>query len=217
MVLGEGGQLVCVNAPDWRTKVARESRQKAWDMGRAPLLKKDIYLAQLMAGKVFEHHIAGKLLQDGSAELSGYWHDEATGVRLRCRPDFMPHNMPAGRPLIVEYKTSQSANPRRFAKTMADYGYHQQAAWNLDGIAACCGVQDAAFVFIVQQKDPPWLVSVCQVEPEDIARGRAQNRQAIDTYAQCRESGIWPGYDGLYTIALPGWARHQIEDDLTCP
>jgi hypothetical protein len=213
MVLGEGSQLVCVNARDWRTKAAQESRRKAWDLGRAPLLKHKIEMAQRMAGKVFEHRLAAKLLEAGSAELSGYWHDEQTGVRLRFRPDFLPDT--PGRPLIVEYKTSQSANPRRFAKSMFDYGYHQQAAWNIDGLSACCGVDDAAFVFIVQQKEPPWLVSVCQLEPEDIAYGRAQNRAAIDLYAKCRDSGIWPGYDGLYTIALPGWARHQIQDDLT--
>jgi hypothetical protein len=213
MVLGEGSHLVPVNARDWRTKAAQESRKKAWALGRVPLLKHQIETAQRMAGKVFDHHLAAKLLEAGSPELSGYWHDEPTGVRLRCRPDFLPDT--GGRPLIVEYKTAASANPRRFARSLYDYGYHQQAAWNIDGLAACAGVYDAAFVFIVQQKEPPWLVSVCQLEPEDIAYGRAQNRAAIEVYAKCRESGVWPGYDGLYVVALPGWARHQIQDDLT--
>lgn len=226
MVLGEGGQFAVLDpAIHGRTKEGKvstspaataawkEAEKLARDRGKTPIAKAQLEMAQRMAGKVFEHRLAAKLLEAGSAELSCYWHDEQTGVRLRCRPDFLPDT--PGRPLIVEYKTATTANPRRFAKSMLDYGYHQQAAWNIDGLAACAGVEDAGFVFIVQQKDPPWLVSVCQLEPEDIARGRAQNRAAIDLYAKCRESGIWPGYDGLYTVALPGWARHQIEDDLT--
>jgi hypothetical protein len=76
------------------------------------------------------------------------------------------------------------------------------------------GATGAAFVFIVQQKDPPFLVSVCQLEPEDIELGRNQNRRAVEIYAACKESGVWPGYDGIATCPLPGWARKQIQDDL---
>jgi hypothetical protein len=214
MVLGRGGDLVRVDARDWRTNVAKQARERAYELGKAPLLKAQIDQAQRMAGKVFEHKIAAKLLENGSAELSGYWHDDATGVRLRFRPDFLPE-VGRGRPIIVEYKTAASANPRRFAKSAFDFGYHQSAPWYIDGLAETTGVQDAAFVFIVQQKDPPFLVSVCQLEPEDIELGRQQNRRAIDIYAQCRESGVWPGYDGIALLALPGWARRQIEDDLS--
>lgn len=214
MVLGKGSDLVRVDARDWRTNVAKEAREKAWAHGKAPLLKAQIDMAQRMAGKVFENRIAARLLENGSAELSGYWHDDATGSRLRFRPDFLPE-VGRGRPIIIDYKTAASANPRRFAKSAADYGYHMQAPWYIDGLREVAGVDDAAFLFIVQQKDPPFLVSVCQLEPEDIALGRQLNRRAIDVYTECRSSGNWPGYDGIATIALPGWARRQIEDDIS--
>lgn len=213
MVLGEGAQLVTVDARDWRTKIAKEAREKAWAHGKAPLLKAQIDTAQRMAGKVFAHPIAAKLLQAGAAELSGYWHDPDTGVRLRFRPDFLP-DTGAGRPIIVDYKTAASANPKRFAKAAYDYGYYCQAAWYIDGLAATTGAQDAAFIFVVQMKDPPWLVSVCQLEPDDIAYGRAQNRRAIELFKTCQDADTWPGYDDLYTCPLPAWARRQIETDL---
>lgn len=226
MVLGKGGEFAVLDPnvhgrkadgsiSDRPTATAkwREADAYARERGKTPVTRDQMDTAQRMAGKVFDHRLASKLLQSGSAELSGWWHDPATGVRLRFRPDFLPDG--PGRPIIVDVKTSQSANPRRFAKSCADFGYHQQGAFYIDGLAACTGVEDAAFAFIVVQKDEPWLVSVCQLEPEDIARGRAQNRKAIELYAACRESGEWPGYDALYTIGLPGWARRQIEDDLT--
>jgi hypothetical protein len=214
MVLGKGGDLVRVDAENWRTKVAQDARKKAWAHGKAPLLKAQIQQAQVMAGKVFANPIAAKLLESGSAELSGYWHDDATGVRLRFRPDFLP-DVGNGRPIIVDYKTAKSANPKQFAKAAFDYGYYQQAAWYIDGLAETTGCTDAAFIFIVQQKDAPFLVSLSQLEPEDVDLGRQQNRRAIDIYARCWETGVWPGYEGIALLALPGWARRQIEDDLT--
>lgn len=214
MVLGEGAQLVRVDARDWRTNVAKEAREKAWAHGRAPLLKAQMDQAQRMAGKVFAHRIAAKLLEQGSAELSGYWHDAQTGVRLRFRPDWLPEHVGRGRPLVVDYKTAASANPKRFAKSAADYGYHNQAAWYIDGLAATTGLDDAAFLFIVQQKDTPFLVSVVQLDAEAIELGRRQNRAAVDLYAACRDAGEWPGYDGITTCSLPRWAVKQIEDDL---
>jgi hypothetical protein len=213
MVLGEGAQLVRVDARDWRTNAAKEKREKAWALGKAPLLKSQIELAQRMAGNVFEHRVAAKLLEAGAAELSGYWHDHATGVRLRFRPDWLP-DVGAGRPIIVDYKTAASANPRRFIKSAADYGYHQQGAWYIDGLAEVSGAADAAFIFIVQQKDPPFLVSVCQLDAEAIELGRRQNRAAIELYAACRDANRWPGYEGITTLSLPRWAIAQIEADL---
>jgi len=87
--------------------------------------------------------------------------------RLVCGYGLGPTSYPTvgrGRPIIVDYKTAASANPRRFAKSVAEYGYHQQAAWYIDGLEQITGAADAAFLFVVQQKDPPWLVSVCQLD-----------------------------------------------------
>jgi PDDEXK-like domain of unknown function (DUF3799) len=213
MILGEGAKLVRVDAPDWRTKAARESREKAWEHGKVPMLKAQIDQAQIMAGKVFQHGIAAKLLQAGAAELSGYWTDPDTGVRLRFRPDFLP-DVGDRRPVIVDVKTSVSASPKRFAKSAADYGYHQQAAWYTDGLAATTGATDAAFLFVVVQKDPPHLVSVCQLDPEAIDLGHRQNRAAIDLYARCKQTNTWPGYEGIHNLSLPRWAVSHIENEL---
>ncbi|HEY2066351.1 MAG TPA: PD-(D/E)XK nuclease-like domain-containing protein [Gemmatimonadaceae bacterium] len=214
MVLGEGQQLVRVDADDWRTNAAKEKREHAWAEGKSPLLKKDIDIAQRMAGKVFAHRLAARLLADGSAELSGYWRDRATGVRLRCRPDFVPE-VGNGRPILVDYKTSTSASPRHFVKQAAEYGYHNQAAWYIDGFAAAAGVEGAAFLFIVQQKTAPYLVSICQLHPDHVDLGRRQNRRAVDLYAQCVESKTWPAYgDAIHNCELPGWYISQAENAL---
>lgn len=226
MVLGEGQRLFVLDpAVHGRTKdgeiakvPAATSKWKAADQaarenGKLPITKANIDIAQRMAGVVHTNRVAASLLSAGAPEVSIYWRDEATGVRLRCRPDWLPDR--SGRMICVDYKTAVSANPAAFMKAALDYGYHQQAAWYLDGLAAAGVADDAAFLFIVQQKAEPYLVSLVQLDPEAIELGRRQNRRAIELFAECQSRQVWPGYgDGIHTGSLPGWAVKQIEEAL---
>jgi hypothetical protein len=66
---------------------------------------------------------------------------------------------------------------------------------------------DPVFVFIAQEKEPPYLVSVVEFDAEAIAEGHRLNRQAIDLFKRCVDTGEWPGYDdGITPISLPPWA-----------
>lgn len=209
MVLGAGGDLVRVDAEDWRTKDARIARETAWAQGKSPLLKKDIDKAQRMAGKVFEHPLASKLLAEGRAEMSIYWHDDANGVRRRARCDWINDAM--RRPLVVDYKTAISADPTHFAKSVHEYGYHCQEEWYRAGLAEI-GLDDIGFAFIVQMKTEPFLVSVCSIEPEAVELGGQINRRAIEIYAECERAGVWPGYEPIvHEVSLPPWAAAQTE------
>jgi PDDEXK-like domain of unknown function (DUF3799) len=214
MVLGEGQQICVVDADNWTTKAAREQRDKAWEQGRAVVLKREMDTAQRMAGELYKHPVAAALLADGQAELSGWWTDPETGVRLRFRPDFIPADVPGRRPLVVDYKTSASANPRKFAKSAADFGYHCQGDWYLEGLAATTGIVDATFVLVVQGKTPPYPVAVFYLDTDDLVRGKSQNRKAIRMYAQCLQTGQWPGYQGITMLSLPTWARRDIDETI---
>ncbi|AKF14905.1 exonuclease VIII [Mycobacterium phage MOOREtheMARYer] len=224
MVLGKGNQLglldpkVCGHGKDG--KIAKEpARTSEWQAaaakhrreGRIPMPKWDMEKAQTMAGRVHAHRVAGRLFSRGQAEHSIYWHDDATGVRLRCRPDFLTDGL--GRTICIDYKTSTSANPAQFQRAVIDYGYHQQQAFYEDGLAEI-GLTDAGFLFVVQSKTAPFTVSVCRIKPEIVALGRRQNRAAIELFARCTEEGRWPGYDGIQEVGMAGWATQQIEASL---
>lgn len=193
------------------TAMWKKADAKAREHGKLPIARADMEKAQTMAGRVFEHRLAARLLSDGQAEHSVYWHDDATGVRLRCRPDFLPA-LP-GRPLCVDYKSAQSADPRQFQRAVAEYGYHQQQAFYEDGLAEI-GLDGVGFLFIVQAKTAPYTVSVCQIDPEIVELGRRQNRAAIELFARCIEQDRWPGYEGIQSVGMAGWAVKQIEDSL---
>lgn len=196
------------------TAMWQQAAEDARRLGQIPMHIAEVAKAKAMAARVREHPLAGPLLSDGTPELSGYWHDPETDVRLRFRPDWLP-NPGRGRLIVVDYKTSTSAHPGHFAKAAAEYGYHQQAPWYLDGLAACEIADDAAFLFVVQSKTAPYPVTVMELDPEDIELGRRRNRKAINLYAQCTAADHWPDYgQRVHSVSLPSYARYQQEGDL---
>ena len=89
------------------------------------------------------------------------------------------------------------------------FGYHMQAPWYLDLVKGVGMSDDPQFLFVVQEKTPPYLVTVIEYDDLALAEGRRRNREAITTYLHCRETGQWPGYhdnDDAVTISLPLWA-----------
>jgi hypothetical protein len=213
LVLGAGAELVEIDAPDYRGKDAREARDKAHADGNTPVLTAELATARRMADVVHDDPVARPLFADGHAELSLYFDDPESGVRLRARPDWMTTRH---RLIIVDFKTSVTANPKLFARKAADYGYHQQAAWYIDAVAALGLDWHPAFVFVVQEKEPPFLVSVVELDADAIAEGRRLNREAIRIYAACMLADEWPGYtDRITPISLPPWAfQTQTINDL---
>lgn len=205
LVLGIGDPLYVVMAEDWRTNAAKAERDGAREHGMTPLLEADYLTVCAMADKLSEHTLAMRLLSDGKPEVSGYALDKPTGVQRRGRFDWL------GDGWICDYKTAQSAEPGHFAASAARFGYAMQAAWYLD-LARDLGREVDGFVFIVQEKEAPYLVSVCELDWASEQVGRVRNRRALDLFARCKAEGSWPGYGaGLHTISLPKWALNEEE------
>lgn len=215
-VLGEGSEIVEVEADSWRGKDAQEAREAAWADDKVPLLTKDIATAKTMAAAAYNHPLLHQLLSvpEGAAELSGYWHDPETGVRLRFRPDWLCQI--GGRIIGVDYKTTTDSSPEHCAKAAADYGYHMQDAWYRDGLIATEISDNPDFLIAFQSKKPPHLVSVARIRAHHVDLGRRRNRKAIGIYHRCVETGIWPGYgDHIHDLDLPNYAVYRQEAELT--
>lgn len=220
VVLGVGAEIVVCDFDDWRTKDARAARDEARAAGRSPVLASEWTTVAAMADAIKAHPIASRLLtaDGGRSEQSMFWQDTDpfTGrtVWLRGRLDRLPAiPTTTGRLIVCDYKTAASADAGSFSRSAANYGYHQQAAWYLDGTRALCGVDDPAFVFVVQEKDPPYLVNVIELDTTALDIGRARNRAAIERWIECTDSGVWPGYStDVELVSLPRWAELQHEE-----
>ena len=198
-----------VSAPDGidrRTKAGKAE----WEAfttaatGRTVLPKADADLVMRMAHSVFSHPAAAMLLAlPGKAETTHMWTDAATGLQCKCRPDWLTDD---GR-LLVDLKTTEDAS-RGFAKSIAQWRYHVQASWYLDGIEQATGTRPEQFLFLCVEKKAPYAVAVYAADAEMIAAGAQTAARDLDVLATCKAAGAWPGYsDQIEPISLPPWMR----------
>jgi PDDEXK-like domain of unknown function (DUF3799) len=187
---------------DRRTKVGKEladefERESA---GKIVLSPDDADEVRRMADAVRKHPAAGFLLElPGRREASYSWSDEATGLECKTRPDWHSED----RRIVVDIKTTKDASRVEFAKSIANFDYHVQAAWNLTALEA------EQFLTIAVENQRPYAVAVYPASGALIAAGMRRIEAAMTLLAECYAQGRWPGYGDFVQepIELPGWCR----------
>lgn len=213
-VLGVGETVVVVDADDWRSKAARDARDAAYEQGKVPILARDNAVIDGMAASLGAHPVAPLLFATGEPEVSAFWTDSATGVRCRARFDWLPEKVEGRRLIVPDLKTAATAAPSEFAKAAARFGYYAQQEHYRDALMALGIDADPAFVFVVIEKEAPYLVTVAQfVVPGDVRLARAAVDRARRVFAECTATDTWPGYPtGINDLSLPGWLHYDLED-----
>lgn len=145
------------------------------------------------------------LLSEGHAEVSAFWVDEQTGELCKCRPDWVS---PAGEGVILlDVKTCQDASPAGFPRTIANFGYHRQAAWYSRGFEKASGLEVLGFVFACVEADYPHAAAAYMLDDASLDKADEENRRLLAAYAACKASGEWPGYpSAIQPLSLPAWA-----------
>lgn len=178
-----------------------------------------------MVSAVRDHPAASAILSHGAAEMTLAWKDEETGVWLRIRPDFIAF----GRPIGVNVKSTADASHAGFQSDVTKFRYAQSAALEIDGLRILADHIKALFPkFVppthylhptVEKPGKDWQpgdylpVALWELPQEDIEYGRALNRRAIRTFADCLSADRWPGYaDEPQPCGISGWAKKQIDN-----
>lgn len=196
MILGAGELFVEVESLDRRSKAVREEIAAIRDCGGVPLLSKDMRRAEAMADAVLSHPLAGRLLAEGTPEVTLRWDEtvdvDGTEVVVPCRArlDWLCDDG-----TVVDIKTTGDlAAGDVFRKSIRRWRYPVQEAWYRQGIAACGLAGRAPFLFVVVESDPPHLPNVIQIDPADVDAATFDCDHARAVWARCQQSGQWPGY-----------------------
>ena len=190
------------HAFDRRTKAGKELAaefERAAE-GKIVLSPDDADRVRRMADAVHKHPAAKFLLDlPGRREASYTWKDPATGLECKTRPDWHSED----RRLVVDVKTTKDASREEFAKSIANFDYHVQAAWNQGALEA------EQFLSLCIESERPYAVAVYPASGALIAAGQRRIEAAMTLLAECQASGVWPGYGDLLQepIDLPGWCR----------
>ena len=151
-------------------------------------------------------------LINGEHEISYFWVDEDTGLKCKCRPDSISHKLK----VIVDYKTTDDAETEHFMRQAIKLGYDLQASYYLDGVKVNTG-EEYIFVFIAQEKKPPYAVNILQADDIFVRSGRDVYKAMLQTYKDCEESGNWYGYMGadnqINSLGVPKWIENMLGEE----
>lgn len=138
--------------------------------------------------------------------------DAQTGAQSRCRYDFLP-DLDGPQPIAWDLKTTaKSASAEEFTKTVLNLGYDVQDTFYDRVLQSAVGAE-IPFVFVVVEVDAPHLVNVHQLDIVFREMGKTKVQRALETFAQCTESGVWPGFpEEVNLLSPPVWAVYQHEE-----
>jgi exodeoxyribonuclease VIII len=192
---------------DLRTKEGKEikSHFDTMNIGKTILNEEDFANAKECADVV--NAIAGNFFQNGLAEQSYF--SEIDGIGVRCRPDYYIPD--AG--VVVDIKTTADASPDGFLKSIANFGYHIQAAFYTD-VLLSLGEKVNRFCFVAVDTKAPNMAGVYVLDDAAIELGRAEYKRAFEIYRHLEEFDA-PVYKDtkdfsvVQTLSLPSWVFYK--------
>lgn len=136
--------------------------------------------------------LVSKLLYGSKKEQVYTWVDPKTGEPCKIKADAVTTY--EGKPVLIDYKTTQSCEVGAFERSAKKYGYDFQAGMYCAGVEANT-MERYGFIFIAQEKTPPYLHRVYFCSPEFIEAGKAKFIELLSLYHNCKVKDEWLGYE----------------------
>lgn len=145
-------------------------------------------------------------LFQGLAEASLIW--RFRNVWIKSRPDMLPQSGME----IADLKTIAEADRRSCLRAITDHGYDMQMALAIEGAKIIAGLEIKEAVIVFVEKKPPFTVRCIPLDQDALFYARTKNAIAMRRFAECVESGIWPGpEDDMTPYAAPQWEIDKID------
>ena len=169
-----------------------------------------------MANSIRSHSRVRNILKNGIAETSLWVTDPDTGLILKCRPDFITE-----RGHLIDIKTTRNAHEDFFMgqifsnRTQSPF-YVLQAAHYVHCLKLAGVCKSESMTIIAVEKSKPWGIKVYPLDIGCLGVGEQWRDKLTKQYAECLESGVWPGYpEKIIPVVPPNWVQavDPEEDD----
>ncbi|MFN7185462.1 MAG: PD-(D/E)XK nuclease-like domain-containing protein [Alphaproteobacteria bacterium] len=183
-----------------RVSDAAQERFGFWDdfsemnEGKSLLQEEDLHSIMYIKRALEAHPIVPVLLE-GQAEQSLIWQDQDTGVWLKSRLDMLSSTGD-----LADLKTTSQKRLDLLLRDVRQHGYDMQLGLATMALEEVLGVpftpeayEARAAILLFVYKEPPFHVIPIQIDYDALYWARLKVRKAIDTFAECIKSGVWPG------------------------
>ncbi len=152
--------------------------------------------------------------KDTLIEKALYTIDKERNIILKVKVDINMEGM------LLDLKSTKSADPEKFMKDAANMGYGIQAAF-YRMVMRYANLDSRLFGYIAVEKEPPYVHSVIILREEDIILENSLVERLLDTYASCMHNQLWYGPNGIsekqveplfITRGMPAWHRYRLEE-----
>lgn len=213
LILGEGKEIVVVEAEDWRTKAAREEREKARGDGKVAVLGHVFKEAKSTATELLQRFAHLGIVLNGESELAALWGEDSTFGPIQCRG--MLDHWHRGSSTIYDLKSCRSASLTSVQRSCEGYGYDIQRAAYVSAIEKNIPelVGRVEFVFVFFELAPPFAVTPVRMSGAFRELGQRRWKLAVEKWARCMRTNHWPAYvERITDLDPPAWAMQRDID-----
>lgn len=183
---------------EWRNREREHGNRIILDAEDATMI---INIAQAVANDPD----ARRTLLQTEREVTLFAEDQATGLRIKSRPDALGIHM------AVNIKTTADANPRAWKRQAVALGYHVSQAMTARVMDAL-GMDAKPYVFLVAEKARNPIIELYELDDNLALLGEQIVDRSLRRWAKCMESGTWPKYhNGVWRIGADKWDLDEIE------
>jgi len=164
-----------------------------------------------MLSSCYQDSTIQALIKNTEYQLSLFWTDDETGLKLKTRPDICKRK----KNVVINVKTSIDGSPEAFSRELAKYDYPMQACIEMMGCTAS-GLMERidSYFWLVVEKVPPFNATIYEFMTSDIKVCMDSTKYHMHKIARGIEQNKWPGYSneadnihGIMQAKLPGFYK----------
>lgn len=165
-----------------------------------------------MLSSCYQDKIIQGLIKNTEYQLSLFWTDPETGIKLKTRPDICKRK----KNVIVNLKTTLDGSPEAFSKDLKKYDYPLQAVLEIQGCLRT-GIMDKldSYFWLVCEKVAPFNATIYEFAERDMAAVTDTLSYLLNKIKKGQDQNIWPGYTeradneyGILKAEIPLWYRY---------
>lgn len=151
---------------------------------------------------------ARDIIRGKSAGEVSYVVDSDAGIQHKIRPDIMIEAVE----MVVDLKSTISANAQRFERQGCDLGYHLSKPFYMEALERAEPGKWKQHLFLAVEKEPPWEFALFDVNPEATDLAYREVDRLLAAFEECVMNDDWPGYPrSVQSMGLPGYEYQRVQ------